>query len=622
MAGRDQLLSRISIKNFKSIREASVGLRQLTVLVGANSAGKSSLMQSVFLLAQIARGTTRPDLVSLNGMELNLGNFGDVRHSASSGQPIELRLTVPSDSSLFLRRYRLFAPWVRERRRPTSAADKGADEASWCLTLSEPPSELGVAQVDRIQLEDHRNGVHLEVWPNEQVEEAESLYLNSRRLGLVRGARIGRARLVSEVERATSFQGRTDVQEGSGAGETPGTFHAVAVENGFPVELYELETESFALARRWLGLILRRPTAGGLRARHRRRAGHRRSDVQDVGPAEFGVQDASERLFPDFRSWVGELERIRDRGLPHAPVEPVDEGLFDAIVRSESGIAQELGRLLQQVRDETGALEPQHSVTLDIAAGLSGLLSEAVHYLGPLREDPSPSYRPGQGGGVATLGLKGEFTVASLHANRHQEIDCPVVNEGVSVRRMRLEEAVDYWSDLFGLASEVRTRDLGRPGIELGLTDPQTSESRDLTSVGVGVSQLLPVIVLCLLAQPGELVLLEQPELHLHPAPQQVLGDFLLGVAESGRQLLVETHSEYLVNRLRLRIAQDEFDETGDLVQIWYARRDEGNTEFGSLQANRFGSFEEWPEGFFDQAPREAEEILRAAAEKRRKGSA
>jgi hypothetical protein len=183
---------------------------------------------------------------------------------------------------------------------------------------------------------------------------------------------------------------------------------------------------------------------------------------------------------------------------------------------------------------------------------------------------------------------------------------------------MTLEAAVDYWAARLGLAGRVRTVNKGRAGIEAELSDLQTGEKRDLTSLGVGVSQLLPVIVLCLIARPGELVMIEQPELHLHPAPQQVLGDFLLRTAESGRQLIVETHSEYLVNRLRLHIARDELDVVSEMVQIWYARRKEGRTEFDLLRPNRFGSFEEWPDGFFDQASLDAEQLLRAAARKRR----
>jgi hypothetical protein len=121
------------------------------------------------------------------------------------------------------------------------------------------------------------------------------------------------------------------------------------------------------------------------------------------------------------------------------------------------------------------------------------------------------------------------------------------------------------------------------------------------------------------MAQPGELVLLEQPELHLHPGPQQVLGDFFLGLIETGRQLIVETHSEYLVNRLRLRIAEDEYGAVQDAVSLLYARRSDGETSFSQIPANRYGSLEVWPEGFFDQSPLEAEAIIRAAAQKRRR---
>jgi predicted ATPase len=182
---------------------------------------------------------------------------------------------------------------------------------------------------------------------------------------------------------------------------------------------------------------------------------------------------------------------------------------------------------------------------------------------------------------------------------------------------MTLVSAVHYWLGELGIADRVRVRPSGRI-IEFDIVDIQTKKRRDLTSVGVGASQILPVVVLCLLAEPGDLVLLEQPELHLHPKPQQILGDFLLGIAQTGRQLIVETHSEYLVNRLRRRIVEQGLEEEQDLIRLLYAKRAKGATSFEELRPNKFGSFDEWPEGFFDQSPRESEEIVRAAAARRR----
>lgn len=79
--------------------------------------------------------------------------------------------------------------------------------------------------------------------------------------------------------------------------------------------------------------------------------------------------------------------------------------------------------------------------------------------------------------------------------------------------------------------------------------------SRDLTAIGVGARQLLPVVALVLGVPSRSVVLLEQPELHLHPAVQSRLADFLMFAREDIR-ILVETHSEYLVSRLRRRLAE------------------------------------------------------------------
>ena len=81
-------------------------------------------------------------------------------------------------------------------------------------------------------------------------------------------------------------------------------------------------------------------------------------------------------------------------------------------------------------------------------------------------------------------------------------------------------------------------------------------EERDVFEVGSGIGQVLPVIAICLLAKPGEVVCIEEPEAHLHPSAQAYLADFLISMAASGRQIIVETHSPNIIDRLRLRVHQ------------------------------------------------------------------
>jgi predicted ATPase len=111
------------------------------------------------------------------------------------------------------------------------------------------------------------------------------------------------------------------------------------------------------------------------------------------------------------------------------------------------------------------------------------------------------------------------------------------------------------------------------------------------------------------MAKPGQIVLLEQPELHLHPALQQKLADFLLAMVDSGRQIIVETHSEYLITRLRLRTVQ--VPENADLFNIVFATNSpEDGTKYVSTQVDSNGSLNTWPEGFFDEATSDLEEMM------------
>lgn len=606
MNSKGQVLSGLSIQNFKSIRQADVELRPLTVLVGENSAGKSSLLQLLFLLSQSTRGRTRSDVMSLNGMELNLGNFNDVLHRHSSGQDIEIALKAPI-SGLLRRRLR------RMRSMGVGIESSGEDleEGEWRISLGEPKGQLGVATVVKIGIHDPRSGVRLCIEPNTDKDMSPRLYERSHALGLI-WASGGRFTAVGAD--TTGFHGQLVSPQGDTKDKELGVFPVVIVDNGFPIEIYSYTDEAVALADRWLELSID-PSMGSVEAAQLRFQQRLRRRGLSSKPQRVDSAALADELFPAFYQWVRNFDRSEERASEEA-IEPFDTKTREAVLGASDDITHAMAERLRLKRRERGAIAPNAPEAIQVADGIRSILHDSVHYLGPLREDPSLSYRPGQSGGVATLGVKGEFTVAALDMYRRQLISAPL--PGGDVKSLPLGEAVNRWVAAFGLASEVRTEDKGRLGIELELVDSQTGGSRDLTSVGVGVSQLLPVIVISLLAKPGSLILLEQPELHLHPAPQQILGDFLLALADSGRQVIVETHSEYLINRLRLRIAEDEDGKVNETVQLLYATRRDGETRFDVMRPNPYGTFEEWPEGFFDQAPRESEAILRAAVRKRR----
>jgi predicted ATPase len=260
----------------------------------------------------------------------------------------------------------------------------------------------------------------------------------------------------------------------------------------------------------------------------------------------------------------------------------------------------------------------------DASRALQIIFTQWFKYLGPLRDEPKPVY-PMQGAvDPSDVGLRGEFTAAVLDLHKFRKIrsipSACFATSGASIiqKEMSLQDAVLDWLNYLGVVCGVETRDKGVFGHELLVAPGNTEMLHNLVHVGVGVSQVLPILVMSLMADPESVLVFEQPELHLHPKVQTLLADFLLSMALLGKQCIVETHSEYLINRLRLRAAEDPADKIQDLFALYFVEKDKEKSRYRFVNVNEYGAIGDWPAGFFDQAPQEAERILRAALEKRR----
>ena len=169
-----------------------------------------------------------------------------------------------------------------------------------------------------------------------------------------------------------------------------------------------------------------------------------------------------------------------------------------------------------------------------------------------------------------------------------------------------------------GVANKVMTNDQGKIGHTLQISN-DININQDLTNVGVGVSQVLPILVMALMASKGDVIILEQPELHLHPKVQTRLADFFVAMNALGKQCVVETHSEYMINRLRYLVAVNDSSKVADETMIYFVEKEDGHSDYRPVTINRYGVIEDWPDGFFDESERIAAEILRAGMEKKLK---
>lgn len=119
-----------------------------------------------------------------------------------------------------------------------------------------------------------------------------------------------------------------------------------------------------------------------------------------------------------------------------------------------------------------------------------------------------------------------------------------------------------------------------------------------LPDVGFGVSQVLPVLVLLAYVPKGSVVILEQPELYLHPSVQSGLADIILETARVRRaQIIVESHSEHLLMRIQRRIAEEEYAK--DNVALYFCSNTDGHSRMERLQLDKYGRITNWPREFF-----------------------
>ena len=240
---------------------------------------------------------------------------------------------------------------------------------------------------------------------------------------------------------------------------------------------------------------------------------------------------------------------------------------------------------------------------------------ENVHYLGPLRAQPERRYT-WSGAKPIDMGRAGESVVDAILASRERG---EKIGRGKGRRRATLEEYVALWLKELGLIHDFRVVPLaqGSPVFEVRVRKSPKSAEVLITDVGFGVSQILPVLVLCFYVPKGSTVILEQPEIHLHPAIQAGLADvFIDAWKKRGVQILLESHSEHLLRRLQRRIAEE--DVSTDDVGLFFCRADDAGSILDTLELDPYGNITNWPKDFFGDQFGEIAAMSEAALKRRR----
>jgi predicted ATPase len=235
--------------------------------------------------------------------------------------------------------------------------------------------------------------------------------------------------------------------------------------------------------------------------------------------------------------------------------------------------------------------------------------------LSPL--DAAPSGRVG-------VGVQGEFTAQVLLQRERERIrpalHHPSTDAGQRGLPVYLGKQVELWMRDLVPGLELRVQSFeGANAVALRMR--RSGAMQDWlrpTNMAFGVSYALPVIVAGLLANPGALLLVENPEVHLHPSAQSSMGRFLATVAAAGAQVVVETHSDHVLNGVRLAVAQKHPLRAKDVV-VHHFEVGDGQPRFTRIDVSEGGDLSTWPTGFFDQSEKDLAQLIKARREARGK---
>lgn len=233
-----------------------------------------------------------------------------------------------------------------------------------------------------------------------------------------------------------------------------------------------------------------------------------------------------------------------------------------------------------------------------------------VYYLGPLREYPKRQYM-WAGAKPADMGQRGERVVDALLAavDRRERISM-----GKGKTRRTLEEHVAWWLRELGLVHDFSVETVAEGSSIYRVKVKKTAQSADvlITDVGFGVSQILPVLVLCFYVPEGSTIILEQPEIHLHPSVQAGLADvFIDAIKRRKVQIIFESHSEHLLRRLQRRIAEERIKQQD--AALYFCEMGKNESTMTPLDLDIFGNISNWPKGFFGDEFGELAAMTRAA---------
>ena len=583
------VLKGIELENFKSYANKQyIQFSDLSVLLGANSSGKSTALQALLMLKQTMECNSPDEELLLSGKYVALGDYDDVISDSVTGSfslAVTLKQTEKSENMLDEDNFKICWNFKRD-----------VDSASAILNYIDVYFEnmhLSLKRVSKGLFDLYINDERIVFSVN-----IHNLLLSNYVVHYDTKLNSKASELINILSQTLISQKTTTV-----AMDEPVGINAI---REFYIRLLdrlqEKEIDKISLTEDTYNLALRVEKL-----------------IDEFVDLELPMYGSANRIIPkDLRIRILELSFANLNSLEQlVNILTVYESYISNYKCSIPATSQLQGSYhlkgnpfwLLDRDDEKRNNLTQLKYALDFYNIFYTDIISKIFFVGPIRETPKGLYNIGFETVPKYVGPTGSyFASVLLHENKKEKIY--ILPSGKE--KCTLSDALAEWMIHLNVASAVDVDRKNSFGFSVSIENMDHIKS-DIMNVGIGTSQVLPVLISVLLSEPHEILIFEQPELHLHPYSQSRLADMFVEFCKQGRKIILETHSEYFLLRLRYHIVKNNYSKESAAINFFH---NTGRTKVWTTNISGLGNIE-YPEDFRDETQELLDSILEAALERK-----
>lgn len=508
------MLQELSVYNYKAFVESTVPIRPITILLGANSVGKSSIIQLLLGLSQTAEEDTHSykSALKIYGSSVNFGSIENIFHGKKTNLTLGIDITINDNGGMsFLQEI------ITDLKK----------EIEYCLNVV---PLLGLQRMRDSKI--NNKAEILDVLTKiKNVFEAEQARPFRERL-----------RYISYCETSVSINDMLNFSQ-----------KEWEILYDFAQNLSTIKDENFTFS---FGIKYRDKTTLVLSKIELINSGRKIVSINKVNDRWVVISDYTD--IP------------KDSSIEIASCLNETNTLFNCVNQYSNRTNPHtlIGKII---------IEILRKFMISLASNFS---ESKLNYVGPLRAHPKRYYMLDKAKVSMSIDtLDGDAIAEVLKENAHLKLN------------------VNNWLKNFGFTVNVENF----KEVIHHLKVNQNGLNLDITDVGFGISQVLPIIIQGFLSKSNTLTIIEQPEIHLHPKMQADLADLFIDIVNKGknRKLMIETHSEYLLKRLRRRISEGIISANDVSICLFHPQTEGMEAHIENLIIGEKGYFQ-WPEEFYD----------------------